>query len=38
MPIKRNNIAVYDVRIPRLFEKDDPKMSKVSFELPTQEI
>ena len=38
MPIKKKNIAVYDGRIPRLFEKDEPKMSKLSFELPTQEI
>lgn len=38
MPIKRKNITVDDGRIPRLFDKDKPKMSKVSFELPTQEI
>ena len=38
MPIKKKKIAVYDGRIPRLFEKDEPKMSKLSFELPTQEI
>ena len=39
MPILREqNLAVYDGRIPRLFEKDEPKMSNVSFELPTQEI
>ena len=29
MPIKGKNIVVYDGRIPRLLEKDEPKMSNV---------